>query len=83
MQHSEFVNSTVKAIKIYLNLDKLVYIAFVPINLAVALQSWILFRINRQFKKMNWSLKIEYKSLSYENLEFLHVDTSTKCELIS
>ena len=39
MQHSEFVNSTVKAIKIYLNLDKLVYIAFVPINLAVALQS--------------------------------------------
>ena len=50
MQHSEFVNSTVKAIKIYPNLDKLVYIAFVPINLAVAMQSWILFRINRQFK---------------------------------
>ena len=61
MQHSEFVNSTVKAIKIYLNLDKLVYIAFVPINLAVAMQSWILFRVNRQFKKWIevWKLSIK------------------------
>ena len=79
MQHSEFVNSTVKAIKIYLNLDKLVYIAFVPINLAVAMQSWILFRVNRQFKKWIevWKLSIKvcltkiffYMSISQVNVK--------------